>query len=142
MEITEKVAYLKGLMDGLEIDKSTKEGKVLTAIADILDDVASSVSDLESGMDMVAHQVDMLDEDIQEMQEDLYGEDEDGCGCGCEDDDYFDGELYEVTCPKCGDTVCVDEDMLDEGEISCPGCGETLEFDLDGILDELDDDED
>jgi len=142
MEITEKVAYLKGLMDGLEIDKSTKEGKVLTAIVDILDDVASSVSDLETGMDMVTHQVDLLDEDIQEMQEDLYGEDEDGCGCGCEDDDYFDGELYEVTCPKCGDTVCVDEDMLDEGEISCPGCGETLEFDLDGILDELDDDED
>jgi len=142
MEITEKVAYLKGLMDGLEIDKSTKEGKVLTAIVDILDDVASSVSDLETGMDMVTHQVDLLDEDIQEMQEDLYGEDEDGCGCGCEDDDYFDGELYEVTCPKCGDTVCVDEDMLDEGEIGCPGCGETLEFDLDGILDELDDDED
>jgi len=142
MEITEKVAYLKGLMDGLEIDKSTKEGKVLTAIVDILDDVTSSVSDLETGMDMVTHQVDLLDEDLQEMQEDLYGEDEDGCGCGCEDDDYFDGELYEVTCPKCGDTVCVDEDMLDEGEIGCPGCGETLEFDLDGILDELDDDED
>lgn len=137
MDITEKVAYLKGLMDGLDIDKSTKEGKVLIAIADILDEMALSVSDLESGMAMVTNQMDMMDEDLIEIQEDLY--DGDACSCGCGDeDDLFEGELYEVTCPKCGDTICVDEDMLDDGEIDCPNCGEPLEFDLDGELDGFD----
>jgi len=142
MEITEKVAYLKGLMEGLAIDNTTKEGKVFSSIVDILGDIATEISDLEAGVSVVAQQVDMLDEDLAELQEDVYDEDEDDCCCGHhhhdDDDEIFDGELYEVTCPTCGDTVCIDEDMLDEGEIDCPGCGETLEFDLDGVLDGLD----
>ena len=41
--------------------------------------------------------------------------------------------MYEVECPSCGDVICLDEDMLEEGEIACPNCGEMLEFDLDSI---------
>lgn len=131
MEITEKVAYIKGLVDGLGLDDSTKEGKVLLAVVNALDDIAMSISDLEDSVDLIGDQLDQLDEDVEELYSDLYdGEDD-------EDDD-FDGELYEVTCPSCGDTICVDEDMLDEGEIDCPNCGEPLEFDLEGILDECD----
>ena len=131
MEITEKVAYIKGLVDGLGIDDSTKEGKVLLAVVNVLDDIAMSVSDLEDSVDLLGGQLDHLDEDVEEIYEDLYGDDED-------DEDDYDGELYEVTCPTCGDIICVDEDMLDDGEIECPNCEESLEFDLDGILEEED----
>lgn len=134
MELTEKVAYLKGLMEGLGLDDSTKEGKVLAVVVDILDDMALTISDVEDGMDLITDQIEGIDEDLEELMEEVYDDDDD-------DDDFdddFDGELYEVTCPSCGDTICVDEDMLDEGEIDCPGCGETLEFDLDGVLDECD----
>lgn len=133
MEISEKVAYLKGLIEGLGIDNSTKEGKVFSTIVDILDDMALTISDMEDGIDLLADQVEMIDEDLEELEDDLYGEDDDDDD---DDDEDFDGELYEVTCPSCGDTICIDEDMLDEGEIDCPGCGETLEFDLDGVLDD------
>lgn len=132
MEITEKVAYIKGLVDGLGIDDSTKEGKVIRAIIGVLDDIALSVSDLEDSVDLLGEQMDAIDEDVEELYEEYFGEEDD-------DDDYdddFDGELYEVECPSCGEVVCVDEDMLDEGEIECPSCGEPLEFDLDGLLDE------
>lgn len=130
MQITEKVAYLKGLMDGLGIDDGSKEGKVLRAILDVLDDMALTVSDLEDTVDVIGGQVEMLDEDLSELQEDFYEEDEE------EDDDGedYEGELYEVTCPSCESSICVDEEMLDEGEIACPQCGELLEFDLDGML--------
>jgi len=131
MEITEKVAYIKGLVDGLGIDDSTKEGKVLLAVVNVLDDIAMSVSDLEDSVDLLGGQLDHLDEDVEEIYEDLYGEDDDE-----DDDDDYEGELYEVTCPTCGDIICVDEDMLDDGEIECPNCDESLEFDLDGILDD------
>ena len=48
----------------------------------------------------------------------------------------------EVGNPKCGDIICLDEDMLDEGEIDCPNCGEKLEFDLDSLdEDEAEDEE-
>jgi len=136
MEIIEKVAYLKGLMEGLGIDESTNEGKVLGKMAEVLGDIAQAVSDIETGVSMISQQMELIDEDLSDLEDDFY-DDEDGCDCGCEDedDDLFEGELYEVTCPSCGDTICVDEDMLDEGEVACPGCGEALEFDLSGELD-------
>lgn len=126
MEITEKVAYLKGLVEGFGYDKSTKEGKVILTMLDILDDLALAVVDIEEGMDILSGQVDDMEEDMM-----AYGDDFD-------DDDFDDMELYEVTCPACGEISCIDEDMLDEGEIECPSCGETLEFDLDGFLDDCD----
>lgn len=132
MEITEKVAYLKGLIEGLGLDSSTKEGKVILAIVDLLDDIALSVTDLEDSADLMGEQLDSLDEDVSELYEDFYGSEDD------DDDDDFDGELYEVTCPACEEVICIDEDMLDEGEIACPNCGEALEFDLDGVLDGCD----
>lgn len=127
MEITEKVAYLKGLVEGLGFEKSTKEGKVILAILDILDDLALATSDLEDGMEMLSAQVEEMDEDFSDLADDLYDSDDD-----------FDGELYEVTCPSCEHTVCIDEDMLDEGELACPNCGELLEFDLGGEIDGCD----
>ena len=133
MEMMEKVAYLKGLADGLCLDESTKEGKVLKAMIDLLDDVALAVTDMGEGFVMMGEEIETMQEDLDEVLEDLYGDDEDDEGCRCGHDD-FEGELYEVTCPSCSDIVYVDEDMLDEGEIACPGCGETLEFDLDGVL--------
>lgn len=131
MEITEKVAYIKGLIDGLGIDDSTKEGKVIRAMVGVLDDIALSVSDLEDSVDLLGEQIDAVDEDVEELYEECFGSDDDDDDY---DDDDFEGELYEVECPSCGEIVCIDEDMLDEGEIECPACGETLEFDLDGML--------
>lgn len=130
MELNERIAYLKGLLEGLGITSETKEGKVIEAIVDILDDMALSISDMEDGLDLIAEQVDAIDDDVEDLVETVYGdEDED-------DEDDFDEELYEVTCPKCGDEICVTEAMLDEGEIDCPGCGETLEFDFSGAIDD------
>ena len=137
MQLTEKVAYLKGLMEGLGVDDSTKEGKVLSVVLDVLSDMALTVSDLEDGLDLVGEQLEIIDEDLCQIQEDFYDDD---CCCDDDEDDYddFEGELYEVTCPSCGDTITINEDMLDEGDINCPGCGELLEFDLDGMLEDCD----
>ena len=143
MEIMEKVAYLKGLTEGLGLDQNTKEGKVLTVVIDLLDDIALAISEMSESVVIMSEELETVEESLEEVLEDLYGDDEDSCDCGGRDCDFdFDGELYEVACPSCMDTVYVDEDMLDEGEINCPGCGETLEFDLDGVLavEELGDD--
>ncbi len=124
MTVTEKVAYLKGLAEGMKMDDSTNEGKLLLAIIDTLDDIALTVSDMEDSMTELAAQVDEIDDDLGAVEEDLYCDADD---CDCDDDDEA---LYEVECPKCGDIICLDEDMLDEGEIDCPNCGEKLEFDF------------
>lgn len=121
MNMNESVAYLKGLAEGLEIDSDKKEGKLLLAIIDTLQAIADEVSDVEEICDEYGELLDTLDEDLGNLEEDFYGEDD-------EDDD--DNPLYEVTCPSCGDTVYLDEDMLLEGDMECPNCGQMLEFDL------------
>ncbi len=131
MKLGEKVSYLKGLMEGLDLDETTKEGKVIAAMADILQDMALSVEDLQDQIDEIVEVVDTIDEDLGMVERDFYELDDDCCcdddDCDCCDDD---DELYEVVCPSCGDTICLNEGMLEEGSMICPGCGELLEFDF------------
>ncbi|MBR6735778.1 MAG: hypothetical protein IKL92_02775 [Oscillospiraceae bacterium] len=135
MTVTERVAYLKGLAEGMELDATSKEGKILTAIIDVLEDMAYEISDLGDELSELEEQVDMVDEDLDTLEEIVYEDDEDeyddcdcDCDCCCDDDE---DELYEVVCPSCGDVIYLDVDMLEEGGIDCPNCGENLEFELD-----------
>ena len=143
MTITEKVAYVRGLMEGLDLDADKKEVKVLNTVIELLDDMAATVSELEEGYQDMADQLDEVDADLGDLEEEFYGGcDDDECDCCCGDDDEEDLEdemddcYYEVTCPSCQETICLSEDLIAEGKIDCPNCGETLEFDLDGIEEE------
>ena len=160
MKLTERVAFMKGLMEGLEIDSATKEGKVLLQMADVLSDCAAYIDDLQSQVDELTELCDMLDEDLGTVEEDLYNyddqdednddddydeyyddfgdddedDDEDSDFSDSDDDDDDDeDELYEVVCPSCGDTILVDETMLEGGSVNRPNCNELLEFDIDDL---------
>ena len=122
MTVAEKVAYLKGLADGMKLDENDNMTKLFKATFDVLDDLALSVLDLEDSMDLVTEQLDTVDEDLDALEEFVYDDEE------YDDDDDLE---YEVTCEACGETVFVDERALLEGSIECPNCGELLEFDLD-----------
>ena len=133
MTLTEKVAYLKGLAEGLALDESKPEAKLISAMIDVLDDIALSVSDLEDGLDLISEQLDAVDEDLDELESFVYEElDDCDCDCDCECDDCYDDEeeYYDVECPSCGEVICVDREILEEGSITCPSCNELLEFDV------------
>ena len=142
MNLTEKMSYLQGLLAGLEIDTSTKEGKVLIQMSEVMAEMVLYINDLQSQVDELTELCDILDEDLGEVEKEVFDcENCDECGeCFDDDDDdddeydlEDDDELYEVTCPTCGDTILVDESMIDEGSINCPNCNELLEFDYDDI---------
>ena len=135
MTVTEKVAYLKGLAEGLALDAAKPETKIINAMLDVLDELALTVTDLEDGMDLISEQLDAVDEDLDELESFVYEElddcdccDDDDCDCGCCGDDE---EYYDVECPSCGEVICVDGEILDEGSINCPNCNELLEFEID-----------
>lgn len=135
MNITEKVSYIKGLAEGLNLDESSKEGKVLLAIIDALDDMAHQVDEIDMDLSDLADVVGEIDDTIADIEEDFYGdEDDDECDCDCCDDE----DLYEITCPKCNNSITVDFDVIAAGGILCPNCGEPLEFDLSALEDEVD----
>ena len=133
MDICEKIAYIKGLAEGLSLDDSTKEGKILNAIIDLLGDITEEICDIEDGCDELMEQIDAVDEDLASLEDIIYEDDECDCDCGCDDcDDCCDDEVYEIECPGCNDIIYLDADMLAEEGMVCPNCGTDLEFDFDG----------
>ena len=129
MDICEKISYIKGLAEGLDLDVNTKEGKVLSAIIDLLGDMTEEICEIEDGLDDMSEQLDAVDEDLSSVEDIIYGDD---CDC-CDDDcDCCDDEVYEVECPNCHDIIYLDDEMLEEDGIDCPNCGTPLEFDFDG----------
>ena len=131
MKLTEKAAYLKGLADGLEFDKTTKEGKLIAALLDMVDALAEKVDELDMDVQDLNDYCEELDEDLGDVEEVLLCEDDDedccdgDCDCcdGCDDFDVE--ETYEVECPKCHETICFDE-TLDPENLICPACGEKI----------------
>ena len=135
MNLTEKIAYIKGLAEGLNLDESKPEVKVINAIVDLLDDMAYSVADMEELYDELSAQVDEIDQDLADVESDVYDDEDCDC-CDCCNDEDEEDPFYEVTCGACGQTLNVSEDVLLEGEIECPNCGELLEFDFSDLFDE------
>ena len=128
MGITEKCAYIKGLMEGLELDTTSKEGKVLAAIVDLLEEVCDEVKSLDDNMDQIYDELDAMDEDMDDLEAAVYGDDEEEDEEGDEE-----GEAeYELTCPKYGAVTVVDEaTLLDEtSEISCQNCGAAFDIEF------------
>jgi hypothetical protein len=142
MEIMEKVAYLKGLAEGMELDVEKKEGKLLAAIIDVLEDIAMELEDLWDGEEELAEGLDAVSDDLEDVEDVLF-EDLDDEDYEDEDDDEYeldeldeDEDCYATTCPTCEESIYFDESILEEGEVICPNCGEKLEFDLDSIVEE------
>lgn len=135
MTASEKVAYLKGLMEGMKLDKESNEGKLFSVIADILNDIALDVEDVENDVYDLGEDIDALSDDLSDVEDILFGDDDDDWDDmdDWDDDDEDDGEplFFEVTCPACDNTITVDEDVLNLGSIQCPSCGEMMEFEFD-----------
>ena len=131
MTNSERAAYIRGLMEGLDLDPNAKETKLFNAVVDLLDDLCLSVEEMEDAYDELSGQVDEIDEDLGELEEAYYELDDEDFEDEDWDDEDDDECYFEVTCPSCGDTIQLNGEMLEEGSMECPNCGENLEFDFD-----------
>ena len=142
MELNKKAAYLQGLVDGLGVDESTKEGKIIKAMAALLGEMADAIAAMDEDLTRAYDQINDLSEELEDLEADLYeDEDAEDDDAADEDEDAGDDDIasepfYEVACPACGETVYVSEDDLDAGEANCAHCGVTFEVALEGDEDE------
>ncbi len=75
MNLSEKVQYLNGLMDGLGIDDSTDTGKVLLAMKDVLDEICEAVDGIDSDVDDIVDFCNAMDEDLHHVEEAVFSDD-------------------------------------------------------------------
>ena len=148
MELSKKAAYLQGLVDGLGVDESTKEGKIIRAMSQLLTEMTDAMEAMDEDLSRAYDQINDLSDELEDLEADLYEdededdedrdsdeEDEDDAN----DDDIASEPFYEVACPNCGETVYVSEDDLDAGEANCTHCGVTFEVALEGEEEETED---
>lgn len=130
MTISEKVAYLKGLAEGLNLDtEKSKEGKLISVMIGIMEELAMSVEDLEENALNLGEEIDVLSDDLADVEDVVFEDDE--------DDEDYDDDWFEVECPTCGADIVVDDEALADGEVECPSCGTRYAMELSD-----DDDED
>ena len=129
MGISEKVAYLKGLMEGMNLSADSNEGKLFRAIVDVLDEIALEVEDLTDEVMELGDGLDVISDDLGDVEDIIYDEDDDDYEELDEDEDDEEEECYATTCPECEDEIFFDDSVLEDGKVECPNCGATLEFD-------------
>ena len=117
MGISEKVAYLKGLMEGMNLNADSNEGKLFLAIADVLDEIALEVEDLTDEVMELGDGLDVISDDLSDVEDVVFDEDDE------------EEECYATTCPECEEEIFFDDSVLEDGKVECPNCGATLEFD-------------
>lgn len=127
--LSDRVAYLKGLAEGLKVDESSTNGRLIGAIIDVLDDFAKAVIELKDKHAELDEYVESIDEDLSELEEALMDDIDD-------DDDDLDDDgsggdmldrLIEYDCPHCGTTTYFDSESFDlADENKCSKCGKSI----------------
>ena len=127
MTTSEKVAYLKGLAEGMCVEDAG-QGKLFKVIIDILEDLSLDLADTKDALTDLTDAVEDVSDDLAVLEEEVY-ENLEAFFSGDEDEEDEDEDtFYSVKCPGCGAVLTVDGDILDEGEFECPECGEVIDF--------------
>ena len=144
MTICEKVAYLKGMAEGMNLTEDSVQNRLLLRMLEALEEIADELDAVEARQDEAEQYIDELDADLGEVEEFLFADDEDDdeCDCGCghhhhdedDEDEEWDEEdeeegmdFIEYECPHCKTCVYYDQEAFDlEEEHLCPECGKEL----------------
>lgn len=150
MKTKEYSSYIKGLIEGSNLDTTTSEGKIIKALAELCDQMAAEIETLRDELDVANEYIEELDEDLGSVEEVVYDVDDDcccddeddcdccdcdddddcdccDCGCDCDDDEE---EFYVAMCPHCGGKVYFDDSVNPE-DVVCPACQKPLITDED-----------
>ena len=123
MTISEKVAYIQGLYDGLGLDgEKSGEARILSEVLDVLKEVGLQLDGMDAAMDQFDEELDTLENTVSELEDAMF-DDEDEDDGDFEDYDDADEDFFEIPCPSCGEDLIVDDEALAAGVVDCPACG-------------------
>jgi uncharacterized phage infection (PIP) family protein YhgE len=138
--ITERTAYLRGLADGLNLDKEKAENKLLLEMLSVMDEMAQQLTETNADLDELTEYVEDMDSDLADVEELLFDEEDDcdcddcdcdDCDCDCDDCDCDCEQELSFDCPNCGKTVMIKASDIDFDESPvCSACGQPFFVDV------------
>ncbi len=136
----EKVAYLKGLAEGMRLDAQSDQGKLLLAMIEAMEAFATEHEETSAQLNELEQYVEEIDSDVSDLEEVLFSEEEDEELEDEDEDEEPDDGLIEYECPHCGTVVFFDEEAFDmEEKHLCPNCHRSV-FEDDDDTDDGDED--
>ena len=123
MTISEKVAYIQGLYDGLGLDgEKSGEARILSELLDVLREVGLQLDGMDATLDQFDKELDSLEDTVAGLEDAVFddGNEDDG---SFGDYDDTDEDFFEIPCPSCGEDLTVDDEALAAGVVDCPACG-------------------
>ncbi len=123
-DLTNRAAYLKGLADGMKMDKNSDESKLLNEIIALLGDITAEMEMIDDEQGFLADKIDEVDEAIdilceEVFEDEIYDYDEED-----EDDEFV------ITCEKCGKDVFLTYEDFQCEDLACPYCDEPIEIEF------------
>lgn len=124
LDLKEKAAYLRGLVEGSDFPKDEKEKQIWTGLMDFCNEVANDLNDLGDSQNEFAEYIEAIDEDLSSLEKYFYNEDHEE-----ESDVIFSKDdqqpVVEIACPNCHEGICF-EDESGSYEVVCPECGKVV----------------
>lgn len=134
-KLTNRAAYLRGLADGMNIDREKNENKLMLEMLNLLDEMVQKIKTLDNDLGELEAYVEDIDSDLGDVEEILFEDEDSDCDC-CDDDcdccgEFDDSEELSFDCPHCGETVMVKAADIDYAESPvCEHCGQPFFTDL------------
>jgi len=112
-DMSEKVSYLQGLSEGLNITDGSPQGKIISGILNVLNEMADELNKLQVDLVEVREYMESIDDDLLDLEETIFEED----------------EFMEICCKSCGEKLLIENDIFDDEdciEVICPRCNEVV----------------
>ncbi|MDR1581284.1 MAG: hypothetical protein LBS35_13090 [Synergistaceae bacterium] len=125
MSAREKLAYLRGLIEGQNTTENAGLSKFHEALLDVFEAITEELDEIASEQANLREYVEDLEDELLSLDDD----DDDDDDYDADDEDAFDEEDEEeeyepVTCPECGKDFFYQPDVYEEDEdVLCPNCG-------------------
>jgi len=124
--ITDRTSYLRGLAEGLGIDKEKAENKLMLEMLSVMEEMASKIQELDGDLDELDEYVASMENDLSDLEDTVY-EDADEDEADDDFEDFDEDEEIAVNCPHCGkEFTIIAGDVNFEDDIICPACGENI----------------
>lgn len=147
-DTAKKVGYLKGLLEGMNFEADSANGKIIHCIAELLSDLTDRVDTMDEVLTDLNDYVESIDDDLSALEDDS---DEDAYNFLDDDeaedyDDFEDGEdqlhllhghapanasadeetLAGALCPECSRMFFVSTSDPEDSSYVCPHCSATI----------------